>query len=207
MRIKSILLPVLILLCTGCSSNKSDSEPEIKNEYNVELADIYGTWTVNSSSQANLKDIRLVLDSHKTCTWDDHVGNAYVGPYYFLENISDERLSDIGSKIAVENLDRIHISEIKVIGHLSGSVATLEIVCDLYPFLSSPDWVDFNEKIDRREWSFWRFNIFRYEFDITKYSADRLELSLRSSDIYYCDYPEKYPLRILEGAKLVLTRQ
>lgn len=204
-KITTLLFSVL-LLCQGCSSSNSDNAPKAKNEYNIETADLYGAWLVSEATQNNLQGVKLVLDPQETCSWSDTKGNDYVGPYYFLENVKDERLRSIGAKLAADNLSRIHIGNAKVCGFTTQRVATLLLVCDLYPFLPSRNWSDFNEKVDYEEWGFWGFNTFRYEFDITKYSKNRLELLLTSSDIRYCDYPEKYPLRISDGTKLVLIR-
>ncbi len=195
------------LLSSGCSSDSNDNAPESKNEYNVETSDLYGTWIVSESTQDNLKGIKLVLDPKNTCTWIDKKNNDYVGPYYFMENVKDDCLRTIGSKLAVENLDRIHLGEAKVRNYISVRVATLLLTCDLYPFLADRMWIDFNDKVDYEEWCFWEFNTFSYEFDITKYLKDRLELLLQSSSIRYCSYPEKYPLRIQDGTKLILIKQ
>lgn len=197
----------IIILFSSCSSGDNNEEPTAKDEYNVELSDLYGTWVVSESSQENLRGIKLVLKRLETCTWTDQKGNDFVGPYYFLENVNDEILRGIGNKLSADKLDRIHLGQVKVINYITEQVSTLLLDCDLYPFLPNRNWSDFTEKVDYEEWRFWGFNTFRYEFDITKYSERRLELLLTTSDIRYCDYPERYPLRIPNNTKIVLKRE
>lgn len=199
-------LCVFILLCCGCSSENNEDAPIVKDKYNVELSDILGTWMVYESTQSNLKGIKLILDDHHTCTWIDSKGNYFVGPYYFLTNVKDNILLDIGKKLNVESLGDIHISQIKVVNYISDKPSTLSLTCDLKPFLADPNWSDFANKVNHEEWSFWTSSTFNYDFEIIGYSANKLELSLKESTIRYDSYPEKYPLRIPDNTKLTLVR-
>lgn len=197
------LTVVTMMALVGCSSD--DDEIIEKNSQNVTLEDIKGTWRVTDASLSNIIGVELVLDDLAKCVWSDKFDNAFAGPYYFLENVTDEVLKEQCALIGSEINNKIHIMEIKVIGHLSGN-ADLYLNCDLMPLLPSISWQYFDEKVNRSAWYFWEDNWFKYTFEITEYTDSRMKLKLSSSLIRFDDYEHDYPLRIPTGTTLTMQR-
>lgn len=198
---------VLIIFFSNCVSHSKDEPENTKNIDNVELSDIKGCWEIRESSDPNVKGINLLLDDRQSCTWTDQYGNPYVGPYYFFENMEDQQLQDIGEKLYIQDLNKIHISQIKIIHYLDASHnPSIDITCDLLPFLACRNWVGFIDNIDYNEWSFWAFNDFKYQFDIVSYSTNDMELKLRESSVRFCEYENRYPLRLKKGCVLKLSK-
>ena len=74
-------------LLTGCSSSNDDNEEQVKNNLTIDISDIKGTWYVTKSTSQNWDGIVLVLNDRQSCSWT-HRDGEYVGPYYFLENVT-----------------------------------------------------------------------------------------------------------------------
>lgn len=202
---KAILYAIIALIMCGCSSDNEDT-PKSKDVSTVELSDIKGTWTVESSSNTNLNGIKLVLNDNQTCVWEDRYGETYSGPYWMLENVNDNTLTEQCNLMAIDKANRIHINAIKVIGHTESTNKELYLKCDLLPFMPSKTWSNFSEKVDSETWYFWMDSTFDYTFDITEYSDARMALTLKDSSIRFVDYKSYYPLRITNGTTLTLQR-
>ena len=198
----SILIVVIAIV--SCSSDPSEnSQDESKNSQNITTSDIKGKWKVISD---NLKGVRLILDDNSPCVWSDKFSNTFSGPYYFIENVSDDVLKNQCALIGSDVNDKIHISVIKVQGHTSGN-ADLYIRCDLMPLLPNLDWQYFSEKVNREAWYFWEGNWFYYTFEVTNYTDNYMHLKLRESSIRFDDYEQNYPLRIDAGTVIMLQRE
>lgn len=205
---------LLSTLLSGCSSSNDDEQQE-KNNLNVELSDIKGTWYVTKSTSQNWSGIVLVLDDKRSCSWTQKDGD-YVGPYYFLENVNDQTLKEQCGLLDIDaqSATRIHVGKIKISRFVSEESnyqdvyrSQLNITCDLRPYLptrSSQVFID--NKVDHEAWYFWADSDFSYNFEITKYTKNAMTLKLVESDFRFADYEEKYPLRTPVGTELTLER-
>jgi len=202
-RIMLLLLPFFVL---GCSSDNEEVQKD-KDVSTVELSDIKGAWTITNSSNAALKSIILTLNDNMSCVWEDKGGNTYAGPYWMLENVNDEMLTEQCRLMAVDNANRIHINTVKVIGHTESTNKELYLKCDLLPFMPAKNWSDFSEKVNSEIWNFWIDSTFDYTFDISEYTQTTMTLRLTDSSIRYDSYESRYPLRISNGTTLTLQRQ
>ena len=211
---KVLFFFLLAILMISCSSSEDEKEV-FKNNLTVELSDIKGTWYVTKSTDAQWNRIALVLDDHKSCAWSQRDGE-YVGPYYFLENVSDQALKEQCALLCIDEKDanRIHIGKIHISKFASEESnyketykSQLEITCDLLNYLPSQNSVAYIEnKVDHGAWWFWIDSDFSYSFEITKYSPNQMTLRLVDSSYRFADHESRYPLRTYKGTELTLER-
>lgn len=194
---------LLVVSFVGCSSD--DSESENKDSRMATLSDIKGIWQITDAIPANVVGVRMVLNDNASCVWSDKFDNTFSGPYYFLENINDDVLKAQCALIGSETNNKIHISEIKVIGKTSGNT-DLYIMCDLMPLLPAINWQYFDEKVNTSAWYFWESNWFKYTFEIIEYTDNSMRLKLLESLVRFEDYENDYPLRFSVGMVFTLKR-
>ena len=213
-RIQLLLICLLLAILVGCSQSNDDKE-QVKNNLNVELSYIKGTWYVTKSTSQNWNGVVLVLNDRQSCSWSQRDGE-YKGPYYFLENVKDETLKEQCRLLNVDaqSATRIHIGKINISKFASEESnykevyrTQLNITCDLRTYLPSKNSQAFiGNKVDHEAWYFWADSDFSYKFEITAYTKNVMKLKLTESKVRFVDHEEKYPLRTPVGTELTLER-